>query len=66
MALLREVRYLKQRDAPDGQDIPEHALAVYANEDTYRKFLQNLDVVVALYNKVYTYTCIVHFYCCFL
>lgn len=47
------MRYLKQRDAPTGQDIPDSALTVYANENTYRKFLQNLDVVVALYNKVH-------------
>ena len=53
VALLREVRYLKQRDtAPPDQTIPDSALAVYASEDIYRKFLQNLDVIVSLYNKV--------------
>ena len=52
MALLREVRYLKQRDCPSDQVIPETALIVYTQEDTYRKFLQNLDIITMLYNKV--------------
>ena len=50
--MLREVKYLQQRDPNPNQPIPESAATVYANNDTYRKFLQNLDVTVTLYNKV--------------
>ena len=32
--------------------IPESAANVFQQNETYRKYLQNLDVTVALYNKV--------------
>lgn len=49
IALLREVKYLRQRDASH-QPIPESAVNVFAQNDTYNKFIQNLDVIVSLYN----------------
>ena len=51
VALLREVKYLKQQDAAD-RDVPESAASVFEQNETYRKYLQNLDVVVTLYNQV--------------
>ena len=50
VALLREVKYLKQREETD-HPIPESATTVYAQSETYRKFVQNLDVVACLYNR---------------
>ena len=51
VALLREVKYLEmQKDA--NRVIPEKAAAVFAQNETYRKYLQNLDVTVHLYNRV--------------
>lgn len=52
VALLREVKYLNQRTDSADQSIPESAVAVFTQSETYRKYLQNLDVTVALYNKV--------------
>ena len=52
MALLREVKYLNQREPNSDQPIPESTAAVFSQNATYRKYLQNLDVTVALYNKV--------------
>lgn len=49
VALLREVKYLRQRDAYH-QPIPESAVSVFAQNDTYTTFNQNLDVIVSLYN----------------
>lgn len=49
VALLREVKYLRQRDS-SRHAIPESAAAIYSKNETYRKFLQNLDVIVSLYN----------------
>ena len=51
VALLREVKYLQQRNCPE-QPIPESAATVYSQNETYRKFIQNLDVVVSLYNRL--------------
>ena len=51
IALLREVKYLKQQNCPD-RVIPESAASVFQQNETYRKYLQNLDVTVALYNQV--------------
>ena len=51
MALLREVKYLKQQDSSD-RDIPGSAGSVFEQNETYRKYLQNLDVTVTLYNQV--------------
>ncbi len=60
VAVLREVKYLKQLNGGDeGEEevrqIPEKAVTLYAKDETYCKFLQNLDVTVTLYNKVSTY-----------
>ena len=52
VALLREVKYLNQREPNPDQPIPESTAAVFSQNETYRKYLQNLDVTVALYNKV--------------
>ena len=51
VALLREVKYLEQQNC-SGRVIPESASNVFQQNETYRKYLQNLDVTVALYNKV--------------
>ncbi len=51
IALLREVKYLEQQNCPE-RVIPESAGNVFQQNETYRKYLQNLDVTVALYNKV--------------
>jgi dynein heavy chain len=50
VALLREVKYLNQLD--ECQAIPDSAVNVFSSDDTYHKFLQNLNVVVASYNNV--------------
>ena len=46
------MKYLNQREADPDQSIPESAVGVFSLSETYRKYLQNLDVTVALYNKV--------------
>ena len=45
------MKYLEQQNCPD-RVIPESAASVFQQNETYRKYLQNLDVTVALYNKV--------------
>ena len=45
------MKYLEQLDCPD-RVLPESAANVFQQNETYRKYLQNLDVVVALYNSV--------------
>ena len=49
MAVLREVKYLEMRDQ---EEIPGSAATMYSKNDTFRKFLANLDVTVQWYNKV--------------
>ncbi len=46
------MKYLQQqqRELP-GEPIPESACSVFAQNEVYRKYVQNLDVVVSLYNK---------------
>lgn len=51
MALLRDVKYLDQLDSSD-RELPTSAANVFQQNETYRKYLQNLDVIVALYNNV--------------
>ena len=46
VALLREVKYLEQRENTD-QVIPESATAVFAQNETYRKYLQVKPTAVA-------------------
>lgn len=49
MAVLREVKYLEMRDQ---EEIPGSAATMYSKNDTFRKYLANLDVTVQWYNKV--------------
>lgn len=51
VALLRDVKYLEQLDSSD-RELPGSAANVFQQNETYRKYLQNLDVTVALYNNV--------------
>ena len=48
-AVLREVKYL---DGREEQEIPESAKAMFAKNDTFWRFVTNLDLTVHLYNKV--------------
>ena len=52
VALLREVKYLKQRGGVLQQPMPDSAATVYGQNETYRRYMQSLDVVVSLYNSV--------------
>ena len=45
------MKYLEQQNCPE-RVIPDSAANVFQQNETYRKYLQNLDVTVALYNKV--------------
>lgn len=45
------MKYLEQQNCP-GRVIPESATSVFQQSETYRKYLQNLDVTVTLYNQV--------------
>ena len=45
------MKYLKHQNCPE-RVIPESATNVFQQNETYRKYLQNLDVTVTLYNKV--------------
>ena len=47
VALLREVKYLEQREGTDHQ-IPESAAAIFAQNEMYRKFLQ---VCIEIYSN---------------
>jgi dynein heavy chain len=51
VSTLREVKYLELRDQPD-ESIPEQAAAMFSRNETYRKYLSNLDLTVAWYNKI--------------
>ena len=51
VALLREVKYLEMLKE-ESRVIPEKAAAVFEQNETYRKYLQNLDVTVHLYNSI--------------
>ena len=42
---------MKQQNCPD-RVVPENADHVFEQNETYRKYLQNLDVTVTLYNQV--------------
>ena len=45
------MKYLTQQNSPD-RVVPESAANVFQQNETYRKYLQNLDVTVTLYNQV--------------
>ena len=47
--MLREVKYLLIRD---NENIPDSANTLYAKHETLRKYVANLDLTVAWYNKV--------------
>ena len=49
IAVLREVRYLEQRSK---EEIPETAAKIYEKNDTFRDYINNLDLTVKWYNKV--------------
>ena len=49
VAVLREVRYLEQRSQ---ENIPESAAKIYEKNDTFRDYINNLDLTVKWYNKV--------------
>jgi dynein heavy chain len=51
VAVLREVKYLEIRDQ---EEIPGSAATMYSKNDTFRKFVANLDLTVQWYNKVMT------------
>ena len=51
VATLREVKYFEIRAE---EEIPGPAAALYSRNDTFRKFLANLDLTVQWYNKVRT------------
>ncbi|XP_013068368.2 dynein beta chain, ciliary [Biomphalaria glabrata] len=49
VAVLREVKYLEIRSK---EEIPSSAGAMYAKNETFRKFVANLDLTVHWYNKI--------------
>ena len=49
MAVLREVKYLEIREK---EEVPNSASSIYSKNDTFRKFVANLDLTVQWYNKV--------------
>ncbi len=51
VAVLREVKYLLIRAE---ENIPESASALYTKHETLRKYVANLDLTVAWYNKIRT------------
>ena len=53
VAVLREVKYLEQRGV---DDIPASAAKIYEKNDTFRDYINNLDLTVKWYNKVHVMT----------
>nr|XP_033816070.1 dynein heavy chain 17, axonemal isoform X1 [Geotrypetes seraphini] len=51
VSVLREVKYLNNQDQ---KDIPSSAGNFFAENETFRKFVGNLDLVVGWYNKIKT------------
>ncbi|KAM6297472.1 dynein axonemal heavy chain 17 [Aegotheles albertisi] len=49
IAVLREVKYLSFQQQ---QDIPESAESLFAQNETFQKFVDNLDLIVGWYNQV--------------
>ncbi|XP_019398323.1 PREDICTED: dynein heavy chain 17, axonemal [Crocodylus porosus] len=49
VAVLREVKYLNFQQQ---KDIPESAESLFARNETFRKFVDNLDLIVGWYNKI--------------
>lgn len=49
MAVLREVKYLNFQQQ---QDIPNSAEKLFSDNETFRKFVGNLELIVGWYNEV--------------
>ncbi|XP_077184230.1 dynein axonemal heavy chain 17 isoform X3 [Paroedura picta] len=49
VAVLREVKYLNFQQK---KEIPESAGGLFSQNDTFRKFVDNLDLIVGWYNKI--------------
>ena len=52
IAVLREVKYLENAQNETFESIPESATSIYSRNETFHKFLSNLDLTVAWYNKI--------------
>lgn len=52
IAVLREVKYLENAQNETLESIPESATGIYSRNETFHKFLSNLDLTVAWYNKI--------------
>ena len=50
VAVLREVKYLSFQQQ---KDIPDSAAGLFSQNETFRTFVDNLDLIVGWYNKVY-------------
>ena len=50
MAVLREVHFIERRGR--SEEIPESAAKIYEKNDTFRDYINNLDLTVKWYNKV--------------
>ncbi|BFZ02963.1 hypothetical protein BsWGS_06002 [Bradybaena similaris] len=51
VSVLREVKYLEIREQ---EEVPSSASAMYSKNETFRKYVANLDLTVQWYNKVRT------------
>ncbi|MEE6512880.1 hypothetical protein FKM82_020191 [Ascaphus truei] len=51
VAVLREVNYLKIQDQ---NDVPQTAANFFSEEETFRKFVGNLELIASWYNKIKT------------
>lgn len=49
VAVLREVKYLNFQQQ---KEIPDSAGGLFSQNETFRKFVDNLDLIVGWYNKV--------------
>ncbi|CAF4205819.1 unnamed protein product, partial [Rotaria magnacalcarata] len=47
--VLREVRYLEIKDR---KDIPQAALEIYKENDTFLSYINNLNYTITFYNKI--------------
>lgn len=54
VSVLREVKYLNFQQQ---KEIPESAGGLFSQNETFRKFVDNLDLIVGWYNKVCVRPC---------
>ena len=54
VAVLREVHFIERRGR--SEEIPESAAKIYEKNDTFRDYINNLDLTVKWYNKVGIWT----------